>query len=186
MLRPLLTTGMKHYHLRAESDFYPKAQFANNLRSIPEGSDIMFVAGEIDCREGLLVALEKDQYSTLQEGMKKTIAHFAAVLPPLYKQRKMGNIYVHPVLPMLSETRALVVQYNRYFEESMKQVSKRQQAEKWGKNGGKGSSLKWLSFFPELFQAGANLEDGDLTVGLRMDGTHISPSYLTLLEKSMQ
>ena len=144
---PSLTTGIKHYHLRSDGDFYPKAG-SNNLKRVPDGSDIMFVCGEIDCREGLLVAVEKGAYSNITEGMRSTLKHFTAILAPLFKQRKMGNVYVHPVLPMLDETRPIVLQYNRLFKESVSESAKRRQ-EKWG-----GGALRWLDFFEELFLPG--------------------------------
>jgi hypothetical protein len=62
--------GVKHWHLRPESTFYPKNNFFNSLKSIPDGSDVIFILGEIDCREGLLLALERDKYSTIQDGKK--------------------------------------------------------------------------------------------------------------------
>jgi hypothetical protein len=184
VLLPLLTTGIKHYHLRSDGDFYPKAQFANNLKRVPDGSDIMFVCGEIDCREGLLVAVEKGAYSNITEGMRSTLKHFTAILAPLFKQRKMGNVYVHPVLPMLDETRPIVLQYNRLFKESVSESAKKKTREKWG-----GGALRWLDFFEELFLPGGDTAGGEegvqLAEGLRMDGTHISPSYIQLVEKGL-
>lgn len=183
VLYPLLATGIKHYHLRSAGDFYPKAQFANNLKRVPDGSDIMFVCGEIDCREGLLVAVEKDVYRTITEGMRSTLKHFTSILPPLFKQRRMGNVYVHPVLPMLDETRPIVLEYNRLYKESVTACERKKEKEKWG-----GGTLRWLDFFGELFQppdAGADGEEGQLLSGLRMDGTHISPSYVGLLQRNL-
>ena len=55
LLVPKLVTGLKHWHLREESVFYPKRSFHRTVEEIPEGSDVMFIFGEIDCREGLLV-----------------------------------------------------------------------------------------------------------------------------------
>jgi hypothetical protein len=40
LLVPKLATGVKQWHLRPESDFYPKANFQNAVRSIPDGSDV--------------------------------------------------------------------------------------------------------------------------------------------------
>ena len=182
ILRPLLSTGIKHYHLRSEGDFYPKAQFVNNLKSIPNGSDILFVCGEIDCREGLLVAVEKDIYPNIQAGMRSTLKHFSAALPPLLKQRKMKNLFVHPVLPMLDETRPIVIEYNKFFKDIIDDLESKSKREKWGPG-----SLRWLNFFESLFVPGSGSESQQpqLLKGLRMDGTHISPAYLKLLEESL-
>ena len=60
-LVPRLVTGLKHWHLREESAFYPKRSFHNVMDTIPDGSDVLFIFGEIDCREGLLLAVEKNR-----------------------------------------------------------------------------------------------------------------------------
>lgn len=54
-LVPLLTTGLKAWHLRAASRFYPKVQFWNSLAKLPAGAQLVMAFGEIDCREGMLV-----------------------------------------------------------------------------------------------------------------------------------
>lgn len=61
-LRPALVTGLKHWHLRKESTFYPKLHFWHVLSSIPSRSKVVFLFGEIDCREGILLAVEKCKY----------------------------------------------------------------------------------------------------------------------------
>ena len=45
--------GLKHWHLRKESDFYPKAQFQTVTKALPEGATVIFIFGEIDCRSDL-------------------------------------------------------------------------------------------------------------------------------------
>jgi hypothetical protein len=49
----------------------------------------MFLIGEIDCREGLLVALERDMYSSIEEGMEATLAVFKGVLGGIVKKKKV-------------------------------------------------------------------------------------------------
>jgi hypothetical protein len=66
---------MKLWHIREESQFYPKINFykgieksKNNLaylilnQTVPPKSKVVFLFGEIDCREGLLIAIEKCFY----------------------------------------------------------------------------------------------------------------------------
>lgn len=62
LLRPALVTGLKHWHLRKESTFYPKLHFWRVLESIPHRAKVVFLFGEIDCREGILLAVEKCKY----------------------------------------------------------------------------------------------------------------------------
>jgi hypothetical protein len=58
LLHPLLVTGVKVWHLRAGSSFYPKSQFWAAARLLPRGAQVVLVIGEIDCREGLPGAVE--------------------------------------------------------------------------------------------------------------------------------
>ena len=185
LLVPKLVTGVKQYHLRKDSDFYPKAQFAAMLKSIPDGSDVLFILGEIDCREGILVGVQKDAYENVRQGMERTILHFAAVLPNLVQKRKM-NISIHPVLPMLKETRDVVCEFNKHYCKAMQTRIP-------------APGVQWLDFFDELVTGvvtGEGKADGDacgtsgtlslaLRPGLRMDGTHITPAYVSLIEAAM-
>jgi len=40
LLIPKVATGVKQWHLRKESDFYPKAHFNYLMNTIPAGSDV--------------------------------------------------------------------------------------------------------------------------------------------------
>jgi hypothetical protein len=40
LLYPKLTTGVKQWHLRKESNFYPKANFQHIINTIPQGSEV--------------------------------------------------------------------------------------------------------------------------------------------------
>ena len=44
---------------------------------------VIFNIGEIDCREGILVAIDRDRYASLEQGMTETIKIFVAVLNEL-------------------------------------------------------------------------------------------------------
>jgi hypothetical protein len=85
MLVPALVTGLKHWHLREESSFYPKLNFWKVVSKIPRGSKVIFLFGEIDCREGILLAVEKCKYETIEEGMRHTIGIFMKVLQEVVK-----------------------------------------------------------------------------------------------------
>jgi hypothetical protein len=50
-------------------------------------AQVIFVIGEIDCREGLVIALERDMYQSLHEAMSKTIHIFERVIVNLVKKR---------------------------------------------------------------------------------------------------
>lgn len=46
--------------------------------------------GEIDCREGLLLAVERDHYTSLKEGMEHTINVFVAALVKIVAKKKFN------------------------------------------------------------------------------------------------
>ena len=70
LLRPKLVTGTKCWHMRDDCHFFTHANWLNAKDSIPTGSKVIFNFGEIDCREGLLVAVEKCKYENVQQGIE--------------------------------------------------------------------------------------------------------------------
>jgi len=40
---------------------------------VPVGASVIFVLGEIDCREGILVAVEKLKYDTIDDGEDRAL-----------------------------------------------------------------------------------------------------------------
>ena len=50
---------------------------------------VIFMIGEIDCREGLLVAVERDRYASLIEGIEFTVDIFIAALTKLIAVKKI-------------------------------------------------------------------------------------------------
>ena len=63
LLVPKLVTGCKVWHLRKESRFYPKHGFEHTMQSIPKKSSVILLFGEIDCRTGIGLAVEKCKVS---------------------------------------------------------------------------------------------------------------------------
>eukprot|EP01032_Pedospumella_encystans_P026298 gene26298-29707_t len=174
LLVPRLATGVKHWHLRAESDFYPRAHFQNMVASIPPGSEVILNIGEIDCREGILLAVERDYYATFDEAVQQTLNVFLPVLRDLVAVHKL-RVYVHPIPPVLDVTRAIVIRYNAFYKRAVA--------------GLKG--VQWLDFFDELVdtvQSADALEAPKVTLKpeFALDGTHLNPSYLRLLETSLK
>ena len=52
----------------------------------------MLIIGEIDCREGLLVAVERGKYSTVQEAMSANITQFMDVITYISKVKQFQVI----------------------------------------------------------------------------------------------
>ena len=164
MLVPRLVTGCKIWHLREGSDFFPKANFHAATRSIPDGAPVVCIFGEIDCREGLLLAVERARYTDLAAGIAHTISIYMSVLRSLQRERRF-RLMVHPIPPVLNETRHIVTMFNVQLRAAV----------------AKEPSLYMLDFFGDLVSAdGSALADG-----LSLDGTHLHPRYVRFLENKL-
>ncbi|KAL6069372.1 Tetratricopeptide repeat [Balamuthia mandrillaris] len=164
LLQPMLVTGMKMWHLRPDSVFFPKYNFFNVVSTIPPKSDVLFLFGEIDCREGLVVSVDKCRYQSIEEGADVTIQVFINVLKDLRK-RYQWNIYIHPVVPVLNETRHIVKTYNKVLRKKVEATT----------------GLHWLDFFDQL------LDDSSTGFNKRyeLDGTHLNSTYVPLIEAAL-
>ena len=101
LLVPRLATGCKIWHMREASDFFPKYNFEVAVKAIPDGSPVIFCFGEIDCREGLLIAVERMRYPDLEAGVVHTVKIYISVLKGLATSRKF-KVLVHPIPPVLN------------------------------------------------------------------------------------
>jgi tetratricopeptide (TPR) repeat protein len=177
-LKPALVTGLKHWHLRREGYFYPKRNFyyvcGVDARSplkkalglfgddvttptIPPKATVLFLLGEIDCREGILVAVEKLRYASVEEGIRHTAAIFVDVASRLARH-KQWRALVHPVPPVLDETRGMVLKYNATLRRLVDASSE----------------LTWVDCFDGFLDPAS----GKLDDRWRLDGTHLHPRYL--------
>uniref|UniRef100_A0A061S9Z0 Tpr-like protein n=2 Tax=Tetraselmis sp. GSL018 TaxID=582737 RepID=A0A061S9Z0_9CHLO len=170
VLVPKLVTGCKIWHTRPESVFYPKAGFESTMASIPDGSQVVMLFGEIDCREGLLLAVEKCKYDSLEEAIAATVHIYLEAL-----RRLLGRgmeIFVHPLPPVLNETRHIVLPFNAALRRAVDEAARDPSA---------GGRLHWLDFLDELLTP-----DGKrLNPALEFDGTHLSPAYVRHLDAAL-
>lgn len=164
LLTPKLVTGLKCWHLRDDCKFYTRRNFECAMRSIPDGSTVIFNFGEIDCREGLLVAVEKCKYETIEEGIEKCINVYTKTLEDLVKAKKL-RAYIHPVVPVLDITRPTVKHFNSVLAPRVK----------------RSKVLQWLDFFDQLL-----LPDGTFDTQYSLDGTHLHPAYVKLVQGALQ
>lgn len=112
LLRPVLVTGLKAWHLRPQSTFFPKANFENAAATLPKGATAVVLFGEIDCRESLLLCVERARYESIEEGARVVIDIYVNALLELARSRSLARVCVHPVPPVLNETRAVVCLFN--------------------------------------------------------------------------
>ncbi|KAG2443101.1 hypothetical protein HYH02_009515 [Chlamydomonas schloesseri] len=242
LLRPLLVTGCKVWHLRPESVFYPKAQFLAAMALLPPGAQVVLVLGEIDCREGLLLAVQKGKYDTVSEGVAATVRIYIDLLKRLLRgdlldrdnnssSSSSGNgsssgtgsrngssgsnapaeVFVHPVPPVLNETRALVTAFAAALRQGLAAAVAAEPQLLAGR-------LHYLDFFDDLLllQPGggssSNGSDGSsaavgsgageapadagaagagsgagarLRPELAFDGTHLSPAYVEVMDAAL-
>jgi tetratricopeptide (TPR) repeat protein len=164
LLVPKLVTGAKHWHLRPDSKFYPKANFFNVVRSIPSGADTIFILGEIDCREGILVACERGRYKSVDDGIQHTVKIFSKVVERLVKEKNF-KVVVHPIPPVLDETRPLVLRYSDVYQAEMNKLR----------------GTTYLDFQDDLVDGAGAFKNV-----YKLDGTHLHPSYVSLLEREYQ
>lgn len=163
---PVLSTGTKIWHLRSESNFYPKVNFHFAVQNIPDSSPVIVCLGEIDCREALLRCWEKARFNTIEDGMEALINIYFQVLKSLQKQHQW-KIFIHPVVPVLDVTRPIVLQFNRILATKLLTEP----------------TIHWLNFVKELLIGPA--EGEVLKEEFRLDGTHLHPRYVSLLADSL-
>jgi len=164
LLHPALVTGLKIWHLRPHSKFFPKANFYNIIGKIPKGATIIICFGEIDCREGLLVSVEKCKYKDMQDACVTVVEIYMKILHQLLDEYKF-TIYVHPPPPVLDPTRKVVKQFAQVLRDRI----------------AKEPRLKWLDIFDALMTP----DKEDLAADYKFDGTHLHPCYVSLLESAL-
>ena len=161
---PRLVTGLKCWHLRPGSRFFPKRNFESVVRGIPNGSTVIFNFGEIDCREGILLAVAKFKYASLEEGIARSVDIYIGVLERLARDRHF-RVLVHPIVPVLDATRETVKKFNAQLQRAV----------------GRSSCLEFLDFFDELLTP----DKKGFNEAFALDGTHLSPDYVQLIQKAI-
>lgn len=73
------------------------------IRSIPDGSTVIFNFGEIDCREGLIVAVEKGRYESVEAGVQLAVDVYVKAMQEQVAVKEL-KIYVHPITPGQTRT----------------------------------------------------------------------------------
>eukprot|EP01123_Difflugia_compressa_P008757 TRINITY_DN2699_c0_g1_i1.p1 TRINITY_DN2699_c0_g1~~TRINITY_DN2699_c0_g1_i1.p1 ORF type:complete len:211 (+),score=31.73 TRINITY_DN2699_c0_g1_i1:200-832(+) len=167
LIKPLLVTGLKCWHLRPESNFYPKYNFWNIIPNAPRGSHVIFQYGEIDCREGLVVAMHKCIYEDIAEGAAVAADIYLKVLFEI-KEKYDYRIYIHPPSPVIDVTRDIVKIFTNVLKEKVLAVQSK--------------GIMWLDFEESLLTP----DKTKLISDFDLDGTHMNPKYLYLLESALE
>ncbi len=82
-------------------------------------AQVIVMFGEIDCREGLLLAVDKLKYGDIQEAMGVLADIYVEVLTRTVRERNL-HVFVHPVPPVLNETRHIVTPFNDLLRERVR------------------------------------------------------------------
>ena len=114
----------------------------------------------------------------MEEAVGVTVDIYVAKLRELQRDRRF-RIFVHPVPPVLDVTRDTVLLFNRILEERLAPHCTPPAGAAAG--GGGGGELRFL---PDL---AAKLlgSDGRLRPQFSLDGTHLHPAYIPLLQDSL-
>ena len=173
--------------MRAASRFYPTVNLERSLAQIPPGAEAIFIFGEIDCREGLLVAVEKCRYKDVDAGIAATVDIYMRKMAEIQSASGM-TIFVHPVPPVLDVTRDVVRRFNVVCKARVEAAQN--------------PSIRYLDFEDQLLgpdgecppapitrvplSNGPAGRAGKLVEGYGYDGTHLHPDYLPILEAALE
>ena len=128
--------------------------------------------GELDCRSSLLHSVYKWRYDCLEDAIAFAVKIHVKAMAKAARERRLVA-YVHPVPPVLDASRPIVRAYNAALRAKVTA----------------NSVLTWLDVSDELCLPAAEDSDGGSGGGLRpeykLDGTHLAPSYLPLLQAAI-
>eukprot|EP00388_Colpodella_angusta_P042887 GDKK01057729.1.p1 GENE.GDKK01057729.1~~GDKK01057729.1.p1 ORF type:complete len:320 (+),score=-7.33 GDKK01057729.1:1-960(+) len=102
---PLVATGLKIWHLRKESTFYPRVTLSRMAAEIPKGSKVLICIGELDIRESLLRVVDGAKYKSIKEAIAAIIVQYDEATKSM--AGNMDHMYVMYPPPILPETRSL-------------------------------------------------------------------------------
>lgn len=176
LLVPHLVTGCKMWHLRPEGEFFPKHNWRRAAEQVPDGARVLVVLGEIDCREGLLVCIDKGRYATLEEGVETVVKIFLDEAVALSRRKRLRRVLIHPVAPVLDATRHIVEVFNPIYRRAVERLPP-------------DANIVWLDVYDALVEPRLRpLPDCHSAFQLRpqyhLDGTHLNPRYVELLRLS--
>ncbi len=174
VLQPHLVTGCKMWHLRPEGEFFPKHNWQRALDEVPDESSVMFVLGEIDCREGLLVCISKGRYASLEEGIEVVVKIFLDEAVAVARRKRLRKVFIHPVAPVLDATRHIVEEFNPLYHHAVERLPA-------------DVCFVWLDIERDLVEPRTSeLPHCSSAMQLRpqyaLDGTHLHPRYAQLAQ----
>jgi hypothetical protein len=114
-----------------------------------------------------VLAVEKGKYETIEQGITVAIDIYLDALEQVHKEYQF-EMYIHPVLPILDITRSIVLTFNTILQERIQ----------------KHKSFSLLSVDTLIYSI-ISSDKSKLKPEYELDGTHIHPHYVPLLEKAL-
>ena len=115
--------------------------------------------------------MNRNRYEDLASAIQTTVDIYVNVLRKLTTERGL-EVFVHPVPPVLNETRAVVKAFNTQLHKSVLAASDTPACK---------GRLHWLGFFDRLLSP----DQSSLRSDLVLDGTHMSPLYVAELDQAL-
>ncbi|EKX47573.1 hypothetical protein GUITHDRAFT_106561 [Guillardia theta CCMP2712] len=161
---PKLVTGLKAWHLREGHQFLTVANLHECMKSLPaDAKEIVFVCGEIDCREGIPGAVMKRKYESMQKAVEETVQIFDKAVKYLSKRFSV-KMFVLSVCPPSNPQHKDRIEATNLFNKKLKEVY-----------GPKGTYID--------ISNDVTTSEGVLKSDFVCDGTHMNRGILKVLEK---
>jgi tetratricopeptide (TPR) repeat protein len=172
LFKPFLINGCKIWHLRKESHAFPKVAFYQALKQLPKHAEVLLVLGEVDCREGVLVALQKGRYQqSLEEAFKVLVDIYIDMMQQIAAKYRIAKLYIQPAPPVLNETRPIISIFNRHLAARLIELKQKEP----------NSALQWIHIESEVLTLGKD----SLLDEMKLDGSHLHPHYVSLIQNAL-
>mmetsp|Transcript_19973 Transcript_19973/g.47570 ORF Transcript_19973/g.47570 Transcript_19973/m.47570 type:complete len:566 (+) Transcript_19973:89-1786(+) len=164
-LHPKLVTGLKAWHLRKGNKFLTVSNTHECFKSLPPGTkEAIFVCGEIDCREGVMGAVEKSKYNSVQEAVDKTSEVYLQALEALSAEYEV-KLHVLSICPPTNPKYKDRIEATRRFN----------------------TKLRTSLGSPVLLDIAADVttNEGVMHPDYNCDGTHMNRNFIPLLQREI-
>eukprot|EP00435_Cladocopium_sp_Y103_P048840 s1553_g14.t1 len=170
--------------------------FWDKLSIIPIESPVIFLLGEIDCRDGILRSVQKGKHDSFDDALRTVVnvylepiltlrcrfchlVHTEDLLVQIRKKLPSNRLFVHPVPIALPETRFLTMAMNTLLETDWSQLSMEKARVKLLRI--ESIFVKDVPEHPENADA-LTLAKLELLPELRLDGIHMSTEAMEALK----
>lgn len=182
---PHLVTGLKVWHMRAGLKFLTRSNLALVLKSLPLRSPVLFTAGEIDCREGILRAVQSGHYPGVQEAVEATVRVLVDAL--VAARAEFGHrFFVLPVPPPSAQSSGcqsrsrVVALFNAATASALKNTT-----QSGNEQSGVPDGIQVLNYATVLSVSGS----GGIQIldpSFEADGIHLNSSIIPIIEEHLE